>query len=201
MRKQHPLLTPPEEAVLLHFVRSKWPSAYWPCAFMARLGLRLAESCVVRWTWINITSPQRWYITIPADAAKSATYRTLPLSLKLKLELEAHLQTRFPLWINTDLPTEFITPLRGGKPPSNRWVQRSLQLAGGEALKRHVHPHLLRHSFADRLLRHTNLPTVQKFLGHKSIQTTQKYTHPNLQDLTSALDKKDIAELPSDILL
>lgn len=47
-----------------------------------------------------------------------------------------------------------------------------------------VTAHVLRHSFATNLLRNnTNLRYVQAFLGHKSIQTTEIYTHYIDEDL------------------
>ena len=47
-----------------------------------------------------------------------------------------------------------------------------------------VTPHTLRHSFATDMLRNTaNLYYVSKFLGHKSVQTTEMYTHYVDEDL------------------
>lgn len=74
---------------------------------------------------------------------------------------------------------------------SPRVVQLQLQrVAQSAGLPTHVHPHVLRHSFASHVLQSAqDLRAVQEMLGHANISTTQIYTRLDFQHLAKAYDQ------------
>jgi integrase/recombinase XerC len=79
---------------------------------------------------------------------------------------------------------------RRGRRLSPRAVQQRLgEWAIRQGLSRHVHPHMLRHSFASHVLQSSgDLRAVQEMLGHASIASTQVYTHLDFQALAKVYD-------------
>lgn len=74
---------------------------------------------------------------------------------------------------------------RGGK-LSSRSVQRIFEMFRSFLqLGRQLTPHKIRHSFATHLLNQgADLRVVQELLGHKTLASTEKYTHVSLENLT-----------------
>lgn len=77
-----------------------------------------------------------------------------------------------------------------GRRLSPRAIERRLaEWAVKQGLTRHVHPHMLRHSFASHVLQSSgDLRAVQEMLGHASIASTQVYTHLDFQALAKVYD-------------
>jgi site-specific recombinase XerD len=89
--------------------------------------------------------------------------------------LREHLEAR--MRIETENPALFLNA--AGKRISTQGIAKIItKLREDGGIKRHVTPHMLRHTVATLLLRNgVDIRVVQEFLGHASIATTQRYVH------------------------
>jgi len=114
--------------------------------------------------------------------------RELPIGKKAIDALNSWIEVRSNL-AKPDEQALFVS--RFGTRITQRGVQQRLQkMAIDQGLPVHLHPHMLRHSFASHLLESSgDLRAVQELLGHADISTTQIYTHLDFQHLAEVYDK------------
>ena len=118
---------------------------------------------------------------------KGSRTRTVPVGTRAVEALEAWLAVREG-HAKPDEPALFVGAR--GRRIAGRVVREALKRWALRAgLTEHVHPHVLRHSFASHVLQSSgDLRAVQEMLGHASISTTQVYTHLDFQHLAKVYD-------------
>lgn len=117
---------------------------------------------------------------------KGNKVRELPVGRKAREALQAWLPLR--ALANPADGAVFIG--QQGRRLGARAVQLRVRQAGVRELGQHLHPHMLRHSFASHLLESSqDLRSVQELLGHADIGTTQIYTHLDFQHLAKVYDQ------------
>jgi integrase/recombinase XerC len=143
-------------------------------------GLRVGELVA-----LNLTDdPAQGEVTVTGKGSKT---RTVPVGAKARTALKAWTQVRFQL----AAPEEkaLFVGARGRRIAPGTVAVRLGAWARSRGLAEHVHPHMLRHSFASHLLQSSqDLRAVQELLGHASISTTQVYTHLDFQALAKVYD-------------
>jgi integrase/recombinase XerC len=146
-------------------------------------GLRLSELAYAKLGDIDRSAQ---LITVLGKGRKT---RVLPIGSKADAALRDWLALR-PQFVGGDSADWLFLGQRG-----SRLSERSIQLrlahqARRVGLPQHLHPHMLRHSFASHMLESSHdLRAVQELLGHANIGTTQIYTHLDFQHLASVYDQ------------
>lgn len=146
-------------------------------------GLRLSEL-----TDLNINDLDLSDRTLIVRSGKGNKMRVLPIGSKAVKSVTSWLMQR-PQFNAGDETALFVS--NRGKRISTRNVHQRLQnWCQSKGVAEHVHPHMLRHSFASHLLESSqDLRAVQELLGHANISTTQIYTHLNFQHLADVYDQ------------
>lgn len=100
----------------------------------------------------------------------------------------AHMAARAQ--VRVDSPALFVNA-SGGRLSTQGITNVIAKLRRQARIRRHVTPHMLRHTVATLLLRNgVDIRVVQEFLGHASIATTQRYTHVTKEHLVRVLRKR-----------
>ena len=140
-------------------------------------GLRVSELINIQTNHLHL---DMGFINITGKGNKE---RIVPVS-EIAIDLiKAYLKDSRPTYSKKHNRTLFLNK-KGEKMTRqafNLILQRHVQNAG---IKKKIHPHMLRHSFASHLLENgTDLRFIQELLGHEDISTTEIYTHVNNQKL------------------
>jgi len=118
---------------------------------------------------------------------KGSKRRSVPVGRPALAALQAWLAHRAPL-AQPDEVALFVSR-RGTRLTAGQVRARLKALALQAGLPTHVHPHMLRHSYASHLLQSSgDLRAVQELLGHANIATTQVYTKLDFQHLAKVYD-------------
>jgi len=131
-----------------------------------------------------------WIALDAAEAqvlGKGGKFRAVPLGSASMKALGEWLALRGQ-WAAADEPALLVGP-RGRRLSADQVRKRLKQRALAAGMPTHVHPHMLRHSFASHLLQSSgDLRAVQELLGHANISTTQVYTRLDFQHLAQVYD-------------
>ena len=146
-------------------------------ALLAYAGLRRSELLGLDWDDVD---PERRLIRV--RKAKGGRQRTVPIHPALEPLFADYLRFR----ANDPEPALSFTTL-------TQTFLRYARAAGVTERKR-VTPHTLRHVFASELLRAgANLRQIQELLGHKHLDSTQRYTRVTAHELRGAVKRLHFA--------
>tara|TARA_B100001250_G_scaffold380123_1_gene371324 strand:+ start:235 stop:894 length:660 start_codon:yes stop_codon:yes gene_type:complete len=137
--------------------------------FLYSTACRVSELCAVKISDID------FYEDFVIVTGKGSKQRIVPIGTDLKSNLLKYLKVRDE-YINKNNKNLFVTKNKNAieRTAVYRIVKNTALYVG---IKESIHPHTLRHSAATQMLEAgCDLRTLQEFLGHSSVSTTQIYT-------------------------
>ena len=188
-------------AQLLHHLethgrrRASYIRDYCLVLTLADTGLRVGELCGLRLSDLHHLGQIVTALRIRPEITKTRTERVIPLSYRLREALRVYLAELGPAALAVDGPA-WPSPRKPGEPITTRQVEHIVKDAGLAALRRHLHPHMLRHTFGTLALKVADLRTVQEMLGHADVRSTQIYTHPTVDDMAAAVARMTGGPVP-----
>jgi len=159
---------------------------------MLDAGLRVGEVVCMSYVELYFQKTAVQTLNIPTYIGKGNRSRDVPLTQRAQYTLNRWYSLN-PFGFDTITQFPALPNRPGGGIISTRTVERIISQAATTAAGIACTPHMLRHTFATRLLKVTDIRTVQELLGHKNLSSTQIYTHVNDDDKRSA-----IADMESD---
>ena len=180
-----PAALSPDEAVRLVTIEGNDPLAIRDRALFELAyssGLRLSELSGLDVASVDLATGE---VRVWGKGSKE---RIVPVGAPAREAIRVWLRLRGTLPIK-DADAMFVS--RSGRRIAPRAIERRLaDWAIKRGLNPHVHPHMLRHSFASHVLQSSgDLRAVQEMLGHASIASTQVYTHLDFQYLAKIYDQ------------
>jgi len=150
-------------------------------------GLRVGETVQLRWSDIWFIDKPKTVLEITGNSKTKNHERKIPVSKTLSIMITKYRESADNQFgeIHDD---KYVFVSINDNPISTRQVERVIKTYFKVEIGRPIHPHVLRHTFATNLMKVADIRTVQELLGHKSITSTQIYTHPNSSDLVNAIN-------------
>jgi integrase/recombinase XerD len=167
------VLTTDEVRTLIEAVRTLHNKTYLWTVYS--LGLRLGEGLHLQ---VGDIDAKRMLVHV--HRGKGAKDRYIPLPPKTLTMLREYWAThRNPKWLFPATGRNQRQGATANRPMAKASVQGALRRVVVQlGLKKAVHMHTLRHSYATHLLEAgVNLRLIQQYLGHSSLQTTMVYLH------------------------
>jgi len=154
---------------------------------MLDAGLRGGEVVRLKISDLIILGEPVTSLRVRSEISKSKLDRIIPLTERTSGAIRKCHQL---LWSGPDSAQgDFAFPSRSSSGHlSTVQIERIVKSAGAKSIHRDIHPHILRHTYATRLMQTTNAKVVQELLGHKFISSTGIYMHPNADDKRKAVD-------------